>query len=214
MPARPARLAAVVDDDDDARAAATEVLATAGYTVRRYATAREAVAAARTGALPRLVFMDMHLPGESAGRAIAAIRRADAAALIVALTSHTSDAYVFEALRAGAVGYVIKAQALDELADVAAMVERGGSPLSPGVARRVLAELHDDADRFEPLSPREQQILACFADGAGYHDTAERLGISVDTVRTHVRRLYAKLRVKNRAQAVLAALKRGLLGRR
>jgi DNA-binding NarL/FixJ family response regulator len=208
------RSAAVVDDDEDACAAASEILAAADFTVRTYPTAREAVAAARGGQLPRLVFMDMHLPGESAGRAIAAILRAAPETLIVALTSHASDDYVFEALRAGAIGYVLKAQALESLVEVARMVERGGSPLSPGVARRVLAELHDAQARFEPISPRERQILERFAEGDGYQQTADALGISIDTVRTYVRRLYAKLRVTNRAQAVLAAVKRGLLGRR
>lgn len=210
----PDRHAAVVDDDDDARAAATEVLEAAGWRITGYATARAAVAAARSGELAPLVFMDMHLPGESSGKAIADILHAQPGALIVALTSHTRDDFVFAALRAGAVGYVLKDHVMEELAEVAEMVQRGGSPLSPPVARRVLATFHDEGARFEPLSPREQEILACFADGDGYQQAADKLGVSIDTVRTHVRRLYAKLHVTNRAQAVLAAIKRGLLGKR
>jgi DNA-binding NarL/FixJ family response regulator len=204
----------VVDDDEDARAACELMLARAGRPVVAYASAHDAVRAARAGELPGIVLMDMHLPGESAGRAIAAIREAVAETLVIALTSHASDDFVFEALRAGAVGYLLKKHAVGELAEAIEVVERGGSPLSPGVARRVIATFQAEGERFEPLSGREQDILSSFATGASYKQTAEQLGISVDTVRTHVRRMYCKLQVSSRAEALVAAVRRGLLGRR
>jgi DNA-binding NarL/FixJ family response regulator len=205
------RSVAVVDDDAAAREAVDVILAEHGWTVVPFATAREAVEAARAGRLPRFVLMDMSLPGERAGRAIADVLRARPDTQVVVLSSHQQEDYVFEALRAGALGYVLKQHALAELDGVLAMVEVGGSPLSPGIARRVLATFREPSEQFEPLSARERDILVCFADGKSYGEAAETLAISIDTVRTHVRRMYAKLRVTSRPQAVLAALRRGLL---
>jgi DNA-binding NarL/FixJ family response regulator len=202
---------AVIDDDDDARAAISSLLAGAGYATVPFDTAAAAVSAAKRGELPKLVLMDMLLPGESAGRAIADIRRERPESLVVALTSFQREQFVFEALRAGAVGYLLKQQALQELPSLLAVVAAGGSPLSPTVARRVIAAFRDPSENFEPLSEREQQILARFAAGESYGSAAVALGISIDTVRTHVRRLYCKLSVTNRSEAVVAALRRGLL---
>lgn len=204
---------AVVDDDEDARLACAVLLERAGHAVVPFADARSAVRAAREGALPRVVLMDMHLPGESAGKAIVAIRAAREDALIVALSSRAGDDFVFEALRAGAVGYLLKHEAPARLLEAVEVVERGGSPIAPVIARRIVRSFHEEGERFEPLSPREREILACFADGATYEEAAVALGISIDTVRTHVRRVYAKLRVTNRAEALVAAVRRGLLGR-
>jgi DNA-binding NarL/FixJ family response regulator len=201
---------AVVDDDPLCREAVTLALGDRWRTVA-FSTAKSALDAAKKGKLPPIALMDMSMPGESAGRAIAEIRRARPETQIVALSSHQSDDFVFEALRAGAVGYVLKQHAMEELADVLDMVERGGSPLSPGIARRVLATFHDEARSFEPLSERERQILTCFAAGKSYGECADELGMAIDTVRTHVRRMYKKLQVTGRSQAVLAALRRGLL---
>ena len=202
---------AVVDDDPASREAVRIVIEPAGWTVVPYETARAAISAARAHTLADMVLMDMSLPGESAGRAIAEIRRLRPELSIVVLSSHQREDYVFEALRAGAVGYVLKQQAMKELAEVLDIVDAGGSPLSPGIARRVLATFREAGERFDPLSEREREILVCFADGKTYAEAADALDISIDTVRTHVRRMYAKLDVRSRPQAVLAALKRGLL---
>ncbi|HTJ42877.1 MAG TPA: response regulator transcription factor [Kofleriaceae bacterium] len=206
------RTVAIVDDDADLRSAVELILKPAGWCVQAFETAHDAVAAARAGTLPRMVLMDMSLPGESASEAIADIVRLRRDVQVVVLTSFQREDFVFEALRVGAVGYVLKQQALDQLAEVLAIVDAGGSPLSPSVARRVLASLRETQAVTEPLSDRERDILLRFADGKSYGETADELAISIDTVRTHVRRMYGKLQVKSRPQAVLAALRRGLLG--
>jgi DNA-binding NarL/FixJ family response regulator len=202
----------VVDDDESCREAVRVALAGHGWQTVPFETAASAVNAARNGTLPSLVLMDMSLPGESAGRAIADILRAQPGTQPIVLSSHQREDFVFEALRAGAVGYVLKQHALEHLAAALEIVESGGSPLSPGIARRVLEAFRDPKDRFEPLSDRERDILIRFAAGKSYAETAEELAISIDTVRTHVRRMYAKLHVRSRPEAVLAALRRGLLG--
>ena len=204
---------AIVDDDEACREAVRVVLADSAYSLVELADAGSAVAAARGGRLPSLVLMDMSLPGESAGRAIAEILRLRPDTQIVVLSSHQREEFVFEALRVGAVGYVLKQEVLGGLALVLSMVEAGGSPLSPGIARRVLESFRESGERFESLSEREREILLRFADGKSYSQAADELAISIDTVRTHVRRMYAKLEVRSRPQAVLAALRRGLLGR-
>jgi DNA-binding NarL/FixJ family response regulator len=207
----PERAVAVVDDDPQSREGCALILEGTGWEAVGFERAALAVEAARGGTLPRFVLMDMSLPGESAGGAIAEILRANPNALIVALTSFQREDFVFEALRAGAVGYLLKQHALGELAALLDLVERGGSPLSPSVARRVLGTFREEAARFEPLSAREQAILACFAGGQSYAEAAAELGVAIDTVRTHVRRMYAKLRVSNRSEAVVAGLRRGLV---
>lgn len=198
---------AVVDDDPRCLEA---VARTITRPVIAFGSARDALDALRRDALPRLVLMDMSLPGETAGPAIAAMCRSGR--LVVALTSHESPEFVFEALRAGAVGYVLKRQAQTELSDVVAIVEAGGSPITPSVARRVLQAFVEPGGATSRVSDREREILRAFADGLTYAETAASLGISTDTVREHVRRLYDKLRVRSRSEAVLAALRRGLLG--
>lgn len=200
-----------MDDDQDAREACRLILHSGHVLSRPYATAKDAVNSATRGDLPGLVLMDMSLPGECAGAAIQAILGARPSTLVVALTSHQRADLVFEALRAGAVGYVLKQRAEEELLTALDTVEAGGSPLSASVARCVLAAFREEGARFEPLSERERDILHCFSSGKSYSETAEALDIAIDTVRTHVRRLYSKLRVRTRSEAVLAALKRGML---
>ncbi len=195
---------AIVDDDDECREACGRVLAPLGRVVVPFATAKKALA---YPALPPVTLVDMHLPGESAGATIAALRDRT---LVVAITAHTRDEFVFEAIRAGAVGYVLKAELFDQLAQVLETVEAGGSPITPSIARRVL-EAFPSRSKETALSHREHEILVRFAAGDGYDQAADALDISVDTVRTHVRRMYAKLRVKSRTEAVVAGLRRGLL---
>jgi DNA-binding NarL/FixJ family response regulator len=196
---------AVIDDDEASREACAIALERAGRRAVPFSSAAEAL---RT-TLPELILIDMELPGESAGETIEAIRKRNPNALCVAITAHRREDYVFEALRAGAVGYVLKPNVFDELPEVLRTVEAGGSPISPAIARRVLQTFQQEP--IEPLTGREKDILECFVRGESYDAAASSLGISIDTVRTHVRRMYGKLRVKSRTEAVVAAIRRGLL---
>ncbi|MFO0547729.1 MAG: response regulator transcription factor [Polyangiaceae bacterium] len=202
---------AVVDDDPNAIEAVELLLANSGRRVVSFASARAAERALGQPDFPPIVLMDLSLPGESSSAAIRLF--AKAGRLVIALTSHEEPEFVFEALRAGAIGYLLKHSSRLELAELIDVVEEGGSPITPGVARRILAQFVEEGGTKENgLSDREREILRAFASGLSYKETANAFGISIDTVREHVRRLYSKLGVRSRSGAVLAAMKRGLLG--
>jgi DNA-binding NarL/FixJ family response regulator len=127
------------------------------------------------------------------------------------LTVYEDDDHVFEALRSGATGYVLKTTPPDELLEAIRQLHAGGSPMSSGIARRVVETFHrpplapeDEA----PLTPREEEVLALLVQGYRYREIAERLFVSIDTVRTHVRHVYEKMHVRSRAEATIKYLGR------
>ena len=143
---------------------------------------------------------------------ILALRTAAFREPILVLTSATSDARVLEALRAGADGYLFKEDLDTGLAVALRDLSRGGMPLSPGAAKAVLAQLRSDRRADAPtISSRELSVLELLATGASYAEIARMLGVALNTVRTHVRSLYEKMGVENRAEAVNLAWNSGLL---
>lgn len=154
---------------------------------------------------PDVAIMDINLPGISG---IEAVRRAKAkrpAAQFLMCTVQDDDDNLFEALCAGATGYLVKdADPMQVLAAVKDL-HAGGSPMSAGIARRVikaLAQQRAPAAEIAQLTERERQVLQELAQGYRYKEIAERLAVSVDTVRTHVRNLYEKLQVSSRTDAL------------
>jgi len=165
-----------------------------------------------------LVVMDLGLPGVSG---IDAIRRLKARTPIpvVAFTVFEEPVTILEAICAGADGYLLKRTPADELVRQLRAVVQGGSPLTPGVARTVLEvvrhqETAKDAATGDPpfaLSARERDVLRLLAEGLVHKQVADDLGISIDTVRTYVRRIYEKLQVRTAAQAVSHAVRQRLI---
>jgi len=164
------------------------------------------------GWMPDVVVMDLSMPGGMDG--IEATRRVRALSphtQVVVLTAHTDDARVVAALRAGALGYVRKDSDPEVFLSAVRGAARGQSVLDPAVAGAVLQELVRGGPLVEALSEREKEVLRQLAHGRTNHEIAQELHVSAETVKTHVGNILSKLQLSHRTQAVIYALKRGLV---
>ncbi|HWN43260.1 MAG TPA: response regulator transcription factor [Thermoanaerobaculia bacterium] len=162
--------------------------------------------------LPDVVVMDMRMPGGMDGvEATRRVRALSPHTQVVVLTAHTDDARVVGALRAGAIGYVRKDADPQVFLAAVRGAARGRSVLDPAVAGSVLQELAHGTGLTEPLSERETEVLHQLAHGRTNREIADALHISEDTVKTHVGNILSKLQLAHRTQAVIYALKQGLL---
>ena len=160
-----------------------------------------------------LVVMDITLPGMSGIEGMRHIRAHWPYLQALMLTMHEDPDTIMEAIRAGAAGYLTKTTPPDEVLKAIRVVHSGGSSLSGPVARFVLQELQlqqtDPGQHFN-LTPRELEILHGLLDGLTYKALGQRHGISIDTVRSHIKKLYQKMQVRSRNEAVTVALRHGL----
>ena len=159
---------------------------------------------------PDVVLMDINLPGMSGVECVRRLRAVVPAVQVVMLTVYEDTDLIFAALAAGATGYLLKRTPPDELLGGIWDVHRGGSPMTGHIARKVVQSFRE-ADRAgdeDALSPREREVLDHLAQGYLYKEIAARLSISYDTVHTYVRRIYEKLQVHSRTEAVAKHLAR------
>ena len=157
------------------------------------------------GRKPNVVLMDINLPGLSGVEAVKRLKPVLPEAQFVMLTVYEDADHIYNALAAGATGYLLKQTPRAELLGALEDVHRGGSPMTSNIARKVVQSFRQPTVApvdGEGLSPREQEVLDLLARGYLYKEIAERLNISVPTVNTYVRRMYEKLHVRSRAQAV------------
>ena len=186
------------------------------------ATGREAVALARR-LRPAVVLMDIRMPeldGIEATRQVVALG-GDPPTRILMLTTFDLDEYVYDALRAGASGFLLKDVRAEQLASGVRMVTAGDSLLAPSITRRLIEEFADrpntdDNPALDELTPREMEVLRLLATGKSNAEIAADLVISESTVKTHVARVLMKLGVRDRVQAVVVAYEAGVVtpGRR
>jgi NarL family two-component system response regulator LiaR len=174
---------------------------------------REAVA--RVGQIrPDVILMDLVMPEMDGIEAIRQITSADPGARVLVLTSFAADDKVFPAIKAGALGYLLKEAGSDELLDGIRKVHRGETSLHPSIARKLLDEVtrprQDERLTEDPLTDRELDVLRLLAKGRSNREIAAELVISEATVRTHVSNILGKLHLASRTQAALYALKEGL----
>lgn len=139
-------------------------------------------------------------------------------AQIMMLTVYDDETRIFDSLRAGATGYVLKKTPPAALLDAITVLHEGGSPMSSEIARRVVEVFHAPPERTDPtveLTGREREILELLSRGFRYREIGERLFISLDTVRTHIRHIYQKMQVRSRTEATARYLgwRRDLPGR-
>ncbi len=163
---------------------------------------------------PALVLLDLGLPGMSGLDGISLLKAAAPRTLIVILTVFEDDEKIYRAICAGASGYLLKSVPLDELAAAITEVSRGGSPMTPRVARRVLAMFSRLAPRtpaLPELSPRERQVVEGMVEGLTNKEIAARLGLSAHTTDDYTRAIYDKLHVNKRSSAVARAMRDGLV---
>jgi DNA-binding NarL/FixJ family response regulator len=153
---------------------------------------------------PDVVLMDINLPGMSGVEAVERLKPLLPGTQFVMLTVYEDADHIYNALAAGATGYLLKQTPRAELLGAVEDVHRGGSPMTSNIARKVVQSFKRTAplSGTEELSPREQEVLELLARGFLYKEIAEHLNISVPTVNTYVRRMYEKLHVRSRAQAV------------
>jgi len=168
---------------------------------------------------PDVVLMDIRMPGTdglAATRQIAADKQL-ASARVVILTTFELDEYVFEAIRSGASGFLVKDTEPDELVQAVRVVAGGDALLSPSVTRRLIGEFAARAKQphhpagLKELTDREQEVLALVGTGLSNHEIAKRLYVSPATAKTHVSRAMIKLRARDRAQLVVIAYESGLV---
>lgn len=167
---------------------------------------------------PDVVLMDIRMPVLDGVAATRELRRRWPDSKVIILTTFDDDTYIFEGLRAGALGYLLKDVSSQELAQAIRTVNAGGALIEPSITRKVLAEftrlptpsIPPVDDSSEALSEREIEILQLMAQGATNRQIAERLYLAEGTVKNYVSTIFRKLGVQDRTQAVLAAQQRGL----
>lgn len=163
-----------------------------------------------------VVLVDVIMPKKDGIEATREIKDTHPNVAVVVLSGHDEQRFVFDALKAGASGYLLKTAELDEVVSTVRSVARGEMQLDPQLAARVLDEFEvyraaDVAEAFQPLTPREQEILQLMSEGLPNKTIASRLSISERTVTTHVANIYSKLHVNNRVSAIQEAMRRRIL---
>jgi DNA-binding NarL/FixJ family response regulator len=202
----------IVEDNDQLRATLARVLNRAeGFRcLSHYANAEEALKDLPQ-ASPDVVLMDINLPGMNGVQCVRQLKALLPQVQVMMLTVYEDTENIFNALAAGANGYMLKRTSSKELLEAIQDVHRGGSPMTMHIARKVVQSFQHTAATAQPaenLSEREQQVLDCLTEGLMYKEIAEKLGISYETVHTYIRRIYEKLQVRTRTEAVAKFLRR------
>jgi len=202
---------AIVDDDEGIRSSLSALIKRAPglKLVGDYANGETALREIPR-LLPDVVIMDINLPGMKGYECVRQLKTAHPAIQFLMLTVYEDSDSLFNSLRAGASGYLLKRTASARLLEAIHDVWAGGSPMTPQLARRVVQFFSKPAGESAPLArltPAEREFLDQLANGYAYKEIADRMNISIDTVRSYVRTVYEKLHVHSRTEAVVKYLR-------
>lgn len=153
---------------------------------------------------PDVVLMDINLPGINGIEAVRQLKISCPETQFIMSTIYEDDENIFESLKAGASGYLLKKTAPSKILDAISEVFNGGSPMSSQIARKVIASFQqkNSIDEVEILTPKEKEILKQLSKGLRYKEIADEMNISIETVRSHARKIYEKLQVQSRTEAL------------
>jgi DNA-binding NarL/FixJ family response regulator len=211
----------VADDHEVVRAGFAAILDTQpDFTV--LGTAADGAEAVRTcrERCPDVVLMDVRMPGMDGIEATRLLTSAGTGPRVLVLTTFDLDEYVYDALRAGASGFLLKDVTAERLFDAVRVIAEGEALLAPAITKRLIGEFARQRPRtagrppgneFAALTPRETEVLRLIAGGLSNPEIAERLVVTEETVKTHVSRVLNKLGLRDRTQAVVAAYESGLV---
>ena len=204
---------AIVEDNETVRQTLNELIeATPGFhCVCTCATGKEALVEIPR-AKPDVVLMDIHLPGESGIVCTARLKERLPDLQVIILTVYKDIELIFQALKAGASGYLLKRAPTEDILRALKEVRSGGAPMTGEIARLIVQSFQTPSTRgsdMQGLTRRELEILELLAEGISNKEIATRIGISFETVRTHLGHIYEKLHVQGRTEAVTRFLKSG-----
>ncbi|MBS1496423.1 MAG: response regulator transcription factor [Bacteroidetes bacterium] len=151
-----------------------------------------------------VALMDIHLPGINGIEAVKKLKTLCPQTQFIMSTVYEDDDNIFESLKAGASGYLLKKTAPSKILDAIIEVYNGGSPMSSQIARKVIASFQkkDSIEETDILTPKEKEVLKALAKGLRYKEIADDMKVSVETIRSHVRNIYEKLQVQSRTEAL------------
>ena len=203
---------ALVEDNNDVRQSVKSLLNRSSRirVVADYADAELALADIARHK-PEVVLMDVKLPKMDGVECVREVKALLPSVLVIMLTIHDDNDSLFNSILAGADGFLLKDTMPARLVEAIEEVQKGGSPITPQIARRIVQRFRipDPAPaKVENLTPREREVLEQLALGSRYKEISDKLGISLDGIRFHIRGVYNKLHVHSRTEAVLKFLKR------
>ena len=206
---------AIVEDNDQLRGTLARMLNKAeGFRCISQHPSAEAALEALPKEKPEVVLMDINLPGINGVECVQRLKQIAPEILPLMLTAYEDTDNIFNALAAGAAGYLLKRAPRAEILDAIREVHRGGSPMTTHIARKVVQSFQKpvaapaQTEPAQELSAREQEVLDHLSHGFLYKEIAEKMGISYETVHTYIRRIYEKLQVRTRTEAVAKFLRR------
>ena len=196
----------MVEDDDFIRSRiAEEISGTTGFRLVACCQNAEEALATLPAKAPDVVVMDIGLPGMKGTECVRNLKVLLPSVQVLMLTVYEDSRQIFEALLAGASGYLLKRTAPGELMEAIRQVRRGGSPMSGHIARKVVQyfnQIGEQTREVEKLSRREKEVLDLLAQGFAYKEIADALSLSIETIRMNVKGIYSKLHVHSRGEAV------------